>query len=65
MVAVRTGLLALRVRTQDLRPIAAAGLPGKFPVTGGDVLAYSCAAARDSHPLPNFHPSGRKCANLF
>ena len=22
------------------------------PVTGSDVLAYSCAAARDLHPLP-------------
>src|SRR5438270_147494 len=24
-----------------------------FPVTGDTVLAYSCAAARDSHPLPS------------
>jgi hypothetical protein len=25
--------------------------PGLFLVTGGDFLAYSCAAARDLHPL--------------
>jgi hypothetical protein len=26
----------------------------EYPVTGSDVLAYSCAAARDLHPLPIF-----------
>jgi hypothetical protein len=26
--------------------------PGIFPVTGCDFLAYSCAAARELHPLP-------------
>src|SRR3954463_6659288 len=26
---------------------------GSGPVAGGDFLAYSCAAARDLHPLPN------------
>jgi len=30
----------------------AGGLPGSFPVAEGNVLAYSCAAARDLHPLP-------------
>jgi hypothetical protein len=25
----------------------------EFPVTDCSVLAYSCAAARDSHPLPS------------
>jgi hypothetical protein len=33
-------------------PIAADGLPGHHPVTGCNFLAYSCAAARDFHPLP-------------
>src|SRR5262245_1621896 len=27
--------------------------PGSLPVTDCDFLAYSCAAARDSHPLPS------------
>ena len=26
--------------------------PGPLPVTGCDFLAYSCAAARELHPLP-------------
>src|SRR5215467_5045996 len=53
-VEVRTGLLALRVRTQELRSKATASLPRVgTPVTGRNVLAYSCAAARDLHPLPN------------
>jgi len=30
----------------------AGGLPGIYPVTGCDFLAYSCAAARELHPLP-------------
>jgi len=29
-----------------------AAFPGSLPVTGCDFLAYSCAAARDLHPLP-------------
>lgn len=28
------------------------GFPGNLPVTGCDFLAYSCAAARELHPLP-------------
>src|SRR6266498_3248253 len=32
------------------------GLPGSIPVARGDVLAYSCAAARDLHPLPCSSP---------
>src|ERR1700674_2979152 len=37
------------------------------PVTGCDVLAYSCAAARDLHPLPIGRLVGslRSCANLI
>src|ERR1700730_3771516 len=37
------------------------------PVTGCDVLAYSCAAARDLHPLPigQLVASLRSCANLI
>src|SRR4029077_134707 len=37
------------------------------PVTGCDVLAYSCAAARDLHPLPiSQRVAGlRSCANLI
>jgi len=30
----------------------AQSLPGDLPVAEGGVLAYSCAAARDLHPLP-------------
>lgn len=29
-----------------------AAFPGLLPVTGCDLLAYSCAAARELHPLP-------------
>src|ERR1700704_1781911 len=37
------------------------------PVTGCDFLAYSCAAARDLHPLPIGQrvASLRSCANLI
>src|SRR6202140_3674655 len=37
------------------------------PVTGCDALAYSCAAARDLHPLPiSQRVAGlRSCANLI
>src|ERR1700686_5356098 len=30
----------------------AGGLPGILPVADGSFIAYSCAAARDLHPLP-------------
>jgi hypothetical protein len=33
-------------------PEFAAAFPGLLPVTGCDFLAYSCAAARELHPLP-------------
>ena len=57
---VRAGLLAWRVmilsaqmrlnlNIRRSRP----AFPGLLPVTGGNFLAYSCAAARDSHPLPS------------
>src|SRR5208283_3480503 len=51
-VAERAGLLALRVRMnykiqQRIRSSR------DFPVAGGSFLAYSCAAARDFHPLPS------------
>src|SRR5205807_7104762 len=36
-----------------------AGLPGEFPVTNGGFLAYSCAAARDLHPLPCLRPAAK------
>jgi hypothetical protein len=36
---------------QSIRFLQAA-FPGMFPVTGCDFLAYSCAAARELHPLP-------------
>ncbi len=59
---VRTGLLALRVRMcarsmsmPSIRLLQSAfpGFPFQdVPVTGCGVLAYSCAAARDLHPLP-------------
>jgi hypothetical protein len=62
MWAIRTGLLACRVRTQVAFE-STAGLPRKIPVTGSDVLAYSCAAARELHPLPNLRLCGRRCAN--
>src|SRR5271156_1474803 len=38
----------LRFSIRMLQP----AFPGRCPVTGCDVLAYSCAAARDFHPLP-------------
>src|ERR1700676_4710785 len=44
------------------------GLPCQVaPVTGCDFLAYSCAAARDLHPLPiGQRVAGlRSCANLI
>src|SRR5579864_2837826 len=34
------------------------GLPG-FPVAEGNFLAYSCAAARDLHPLPSLHRAAK------
>src|SRR3984893_14143926 len=40
-------------------PIAADGLPGHLPVTGCYFLAYSCAAARDFHPLPCLCRNGK------
>jgi len=46
----RAGLLASRVRMRSSGFVH--GLPGNFPVAEGNVLAYSCAAARDLHPLP-------------
>ena len=50
-MTVRAGLLALRVRM--VSPTAIAVLPKAVAsVDGYDVLAYSCAAARDLHPLP-------------
>src|SRR4029077_171868 len=58
---VYAGLLALRVRMKKrlaishwlLHPDLAGGLPGMLPVDGCDFLAYSCAAARELHPLPS------------
>src|SRR5579864_3285580 len=52
-VTERDGLLASRVRMQkNASQPACRPSRDSFPVTGGNVLAYSCAAARDSHPLP-------------
>jgi len=51
--------------------ILQAAFPGlsfsEIPVTGCDFLAYSCAAARDLHPLPvGQRVAGlRSCANLI
>src|SRR5450631_1259744 len=45
------------------RPATTTGLPGGFPVTGCNFLAYSCAAARDFHPLPNSSSRRRGRAN--
>jgi hypothetical protein len=39
--------------------MAADGLPGHAPVTGCYFLAYSCAAARDFHPLPCLCRNGK------
>src|ERR1700739_480333 len=65
---VYAGLLALRVRmVEQLSAVRHAddrwsyptsenslqtAFPGNLPVTGCDFLAYSCAAARELHPLP-------------
>ena len=58
---VCAGLLALRVRMtfQDIRLRLQPAFPGLIPVTGGDFLAYSCAAARDLHPLPCLHRAAK------
>jgi hypothetical protein len=53
---VHAGLLACESGC-ELAPsiqLLQTAFPGSFstPVTGCDVLAYSCAAARDLHPLP-------------
>src|SRR3981081_3865544 len=76
---VRAGLLALTsqdvsCRSNELWPSiqllqpAFPGCPFQVsPVTGCDVLAYSCAAARDLHPLPigRLVAGLRSCANLI
>src|ERR1700674_1161438 len=76
---VHAVLLALRVRMRafarnELWPsirMLQAAFPGlsfsDIPVTGCDFLAYSCAAARDLHPLPiGQRVAGlRSCANLI
>src|SRR5580700_11781508 len=58
---VYAGLLALRVRMRggncNSQLAGASGFcrrpsQGLLPVTGCDFLAYSCAAARELHPLP-------------
>jgi hypothetical protein len=46
----RAGLLASRVRMSSIR---IRPRPSRnVPVAEGNVLAYSCAAARELHPLP-------------
>ena len=70
---VHAGLLASRVRMQAFasHPATTTSLPrlsfSDIPVTGCVVLAYSCAAARDLHPLPiGRRVAGlRSCANLI
>jgi hypothetical protein len=47
----RAGLLASRVRMVEPSDTALT-FPGISQWPEGNVLAYSCAAARDSHPLP-------------
>jgi len=49
------GLLARRVRACSAR-LPQPAFPGLPPVTRRLVLAHSCAAARDSHPLPILGP---------
>ena len=51
----RTGLLASRVRMATTHPRTPAAFPGPLPVADGRFLVYSCAAARDLHPLPSLH----------
>jgi hypothetical protein len=46
--AIGSWQLAIGSGTRDLQ----AAFPGWLPVDGCDVLAYSCAAARELHPLP-------------
>ena len=53
----RAGLLASRVRMGEIR---IRPRPSReFPVAEGNVLAYSCAAARDLHPLPCLRPAAK------
>src|SRR5262249_21991186 len=53
VLTVRAGLLA-RESGQYFCPVPATGLPGisQWPIA--NFLAYSCAAARDFHPLPSW-----------
>src|SRR6266849_10664423 len=76
---VHAGLLALRVRMWLSARMSFGPASGYYsrpsrvsvfrfsPVTGCDFLAYSCAAARDLHPLPiGQRVAGlRSCANLI
>jgi hypothetical protein len=43
---------------QNIRILQTA-FPGLLPVTGCDFLAYSCAAARELHPLPCLRHEGK------
>src|SRR5208283_3036496 len=49
----------LRVRMISHHPTTPAAFPDSFPVAGGNFLAYSCAAARDLHPLPCLRPAAK------
>src|SRR3981189_3481271 len=76
---VHAGFLALRVRMSAFARMSFGPTSGYYnrpsrvflfrlsPVTGCDVLAYSCAAARDLHPLPIGQrvASLQSCANLI
>jgi hypothetical protein len=55
----RAGLLASRVRIDCIR-IRPWAFPESLPVAEGNFLAYSCAAARDLHPLPNERANHKK-----
>jgi hypothetical protein len=46
-------------KDDDEHPVAPAAFPGALPVAEGNFLAYSCAAARDSHPLPCLRPAAK------
>src|ERR1700752_3006705 len=54
----RAGLLASRVRIDCIR-IRPWAFPESLPVAEGNFLAYSCAAARDLHPLPCLRPAAK------
>jgi hypothetical protein len=54
-LAISNWPLAISTGVRNLQT----AFPGSIPVDGCDVLAYSCAAARELHPLPCLRLRGK------